>query len=172
MSMNRANRLSAEYSSRKIAVVIPIGNATNATIVDEQGSPDEPLSDPASAGLLDKSDVRKSTPRSAKTGCTLASCVPTRTSRTASERSSASNRAPAKTSPAMSTARRRTGPTSIDGRWGSSHGAALVLLPRSAHEHIADDVQGEGQEEQQQPEEEQALECGGVPGHLVAARGQ
>src|SRR4249920_1086366 len=121
-----------------------------------------PCATPASAGLLDRSDVRKSTPRSAKTLALCASWVPTRTIRTARDRSRASNRAPAKTRPEMSMPWRRTDRFAVTGIEAAVMIRLLVLLPRSAHEHVADDVQGEG------PEEEQALEGGGVPGHLVA----
>ena len=48
--------------------MIPIGKATSATIVTSNAVPMMPWATPALAGLLDRSDVRKSTPRSAKTG--------------------------------------------------------------------------------------------------------
>src|SRR5258708_7714346 len=100
ISMNRATRLSAEYSSRKIAVAI---------------------------------------------------CVPIKTARIASEKSSASRRAPAKTRPATSTPTRRTERSVLSIEMdGAVISPLLILLPRSAHEAVADDVEDEGHHEEEE----------------------
>src|SRR3954454_12067731 len=153
-----------------MAVAIPTGNAAMPTIVTRSAVPMRPWATPASAGLLDRSDVRKSTPRSANTEAPCESWVPTRPSRTASESRSASSRAPAKTSPEMSRPWRRTERLTATVIGTAVIVRLLVLLPRAAHEDVADDIEHEGPQEEQQPEEEQALERGAVPRHLIATR--
>ena len=51
--------------------MMPMGKATSATITTSRAVPMMPWATPASSGLLDRSEVRKSTPRSAKTGQAL-----------------------------------------------------------------------------------------------------
>ncbi len=90
-----------------------------------------------------------------------------RMTRTASENS----RLPAAAGPGRRSPRRRgrvprserwTAPL-VGGRADGRHRRLLVPLPRAADERVADDVEHEGDDEQQQPDEEQALERGASP---------
>ena len=132
-----------------------------------------PWATPAFAGLLDRSDVRKSTPRSAKTG---SACAELRRRPgwpgSPARRAEAEEQAPAKRGRARRRRRRAPGAPAasieIDG---------LVIVGPStsagcAARSVAEDVEDEGHQEQQQAQEEEALEGGRVAGHLVAAGGE
>ena len=67
-----------------------------------------------------------------------------------------------------------TAGTSGYSAWHSSKGwnggCASVGLPHATHESVCSEVEREGEQEQQHPDEEQALEREGLPAHLVCAR--
>ena len=148
--------------------MIPSGKANSDTKTPIMIVPTMPWTTPACDARADVGEVRKSMPRSASTGTPPAAIVSSRVSSIDSENSSASSRISLEGDPPVVAPGLAQG--AADDGGGRAHRRLLVRLPGPADEVVADLVQGEGDEEQHQAEEEQALVRGAVAGHLVRAR--
>src|SRR5688500_12142750 len=129
---------------------------------------------PARAGFADSGLVKKSRPRLVKTGRARPMTSIRRIPRTRSEKSRLPSSSTKKILPQTS------GRLVRSECWTVMAGtaepieviAASILLPRSTHERLPDDVQAKRQREQQRAHEEQAGEGELSAAHLVAADGQ